>query len=82
MGWGFDWFSSADTDFNFDYGVSFHDEGSYNYGTQTAAGERGGISVFYKDEDVAVFHTYSAYARGLDLVNTAVQLPRSRSERT
>jgi predicted dithiol-disulfide oxidoreductase (DUF899 family) len=84
MGWGFDWLSSADTDFNFDFGVSFREEAPYNYGSQTAAGEREGVSVFYKDEDGAIFHTYSTYARGIDLLNTAYNyldlVPKGRDE--
>jgi predicted dithiol-disulfide oxidoreductase (DUF899 family) len=84
LGWSFDWFSSADTDFNFDFDVSFREEGPYNYGSQTAAGDREGVSVFYKDEDGAIFHTYSTYARGIDLLNTAYNyldlVPKGRDE--
>jgi predicted dithiol-disulfide oxidoreductase (DUF899 family) len=90
MGWGFDWFSSAETDFNYDLGVSFtpedeQREGAYNYGSQAPGmPEREGFSVFYKDADGQVFHTYSAYARGIDLMNTAYNyldvVPKGRDE--
>jgi predicted dithiol-disulfide oxidoreductase (DUF899 family) len=89
MGWSFKWVSSAENDFNFDYGVSFppeeEDEAVYNYGTLSPRGsEREGVSVFAKDEAGNVFHTYSAYARGIDLVNTAYNyldlVPKGRDE--
>lgn len=88
MGWTFKWVSSARSDFNFDYHVSFDGErndGTYNYGPRTYGGsEMPGISVFYKDESGAVFHTYSTYARGLDMMNTAYQfldlVPKGRDE--
>jgi predicted dithiol-disulfide oxidoreductase (DUF899 family) len=90
MGWGFDWFSSGETDFNFDFGVSFSPEdqeqdGAYNYGSQAPhMSEREGLSVFYKDDNGSVFHTYSAYARGIDLVNSAYNyldlVPKGRHE--
>jgi predicted dithiol-disulfide oxidoreductase (DUF899 family) len=83
MGWGFDWFSSGETDFNYDFDVSFHEEGPYNYGTETAAGDREGVSVFLKANG-EVFHTYSTYARGIDLLNTAYNyldlVPKGRDE--
>ncbi|MEO5716754.1 MAG: thioredoxin family protein [Luteolibacter sp.] len=75
MGWTFDWVSSGDTDFNFDYGVSFTPEQvasgnvGYNYGTSSYAyDELPGVSVFYKDGQGNIFHTYSTYARGLDIL--------------
>jgi predicted dithiol-disulfide oxidoreductase (DUF899 family) len=89
MGWSFDWFSSFENDFNFDYGVSFtpeqRDEAVYNYGTQSPRNpDREGASVFYKEESGRVFHTYSAYSRGIDLVNTAYNyldlVPKGRDE--
>ncbi len=84
MGWSFDWFSSGDTDFNYDFGVSFRAESPYNYGSQTASGEREGASVFYKDDEGSVFHTYSTYARGIDLLNSAYNyldlVPKGRDE--
>jgi len=75
MGWSFDWVSSGGTDFNQDYGVSFTPEQVasgkifYNYGmTEQVYDELPGVSVFYKDEDGTVFHTYSSYGRGLDIL--------------
>jgi predicted dithiol-disulfide oxidoreductase (DUF899 family) len=91
MGWRFNWVSSYGNDFNFDYHVSFtKDEMAngkvyYNYGMTEFSGEEApGLSVFYKDETGDVFHTYSAYARGLDtLVGTYNYLdlvPKGRDE--
>ncbi|QPF84746.1 DUF899 domain-containing protein [Bradyrhizobium genosp. L] len=78
MGWTFDWLSSGANDFNYDYGVSFtreqidSGEAVYNYGTTPLYGEElPGISVFYRDEGGAIFHTYSTFARGLDMMNAA-----------
>jgi predicted dithiol-disulfide oxidoreductase (DUF899 family) len=71
MGWRFTWVSSHGSDFNYDYHVSFTKDqlaagkAYYNYQTsEVAMEELPGASVFYKDETGAVFHTYSAYARG------------------
>ena len=84
-----DWVSLFENDFNFDYGVSFgpeqRDEPVYNYGTQRPANpDREGASVFFRDGDGRVFHTYSAYSRGIDLVNTAYNyldlVPKGRDE--
>jgi len=86
MGWDFKWVSSSEGDFNFDYGVSFPEGGGeYNYGSQSSGGpEREGVSVFFKDEEGNVFHTYSTYARGIDLMNTAYNyldlVPKGRDE--
>jgi predicted dithiol-disulfide oxidoreductase (DUF899 family) len=89
MGWGFNWVSSAETDFNFDYGVSFapaeQTSAVYNYGSlNPGISEREGMSVFLKDEGGNVFHTYSAYARGIDLLNAAYNyldlVPKGRDE--
>jgi predicted dithiol-disulfide oxidoreductase (DUF899 family) len=76
MGWSFKWLSSGGSDFNADLGVYFEpaqrDEPVYNYGTiAPGLADREGMSVFCKDDAGSVFHTYSAYARGIDLVNTA-----------
>jgi predicted dithiol-disulfide oxidoreductase (DUF899 family) len=78
MGWGFKWVSSFGSDFNYDYGVSFtpeqiaDGEKIYNYGTAKAFGpEAVGISVFCRDADGTVFHTYSSYSRGVDMLNGA-----------
>lgn len=92
MGWKFPWASSNGTDFNFDYGVSFRtdelDAGSVNYNYEPMKPppfqEFPGLSVFYKDDCGRVFHTYSTYARGLDIiVGTYVYLdlvPKGRDE--
>lgn len=76
MGWNFKWFSAADTDFNFDYHVSFSPEevsqkkAFFNFKIQDPkAPEREGHSVFYKDESGAIFHCYSCYDRGNDRFN-------------
>jgi predicted dithiol-disulfide oxidoreductase (DUF899 family) len=88
MGWTFKWVSSFGSDFNFDYGVSFdpaEPEVLHNYRLTTPPGdgEHAGFSVFYKD-DGGIFHTYSAYSRGLDLVNTTYNyldhVPKGRDE--
>jgi predicted dithiol-disulfide oxidoreductase (DUF899 family) len=88
MGWDFHWVSSGKTEFNFDYGVSFtpeqQDELLYNYGTLAPRiADREGLSVFAR-ADGRIFHTYSAYGRGIDLVNTAYNyldlVPRGRDE--
>ena len=71
MGWQFKWVSSHANDFNYDYHVSFtpdeiaKGEAYYNYETRKIGiDELSGRSVFYKDENGDIFHTYSAYARG------------------
>lgn len=71
MGWRFQWVSSSGNDFNYDYQASFKKEDLakgkvyYNYEmTDASTEDLPGISVFYKDETGAVYHTYSAYARG------------------
>lgn len=91
MGWRFEWVSSAHTDFNYDYQASFRPDavarGSmyYNY-AQTDAGmtDREGVSVFYKDPAGAVFHTYSCYARGIEMLNGTYHFldlaPKGRDE--
>jgi predicted dithiol-disulfide oxidoreductase (DUF899 family) len=78
MGWTFDWYSSAPCDFNHDYAVSFTPDqiksGAkiYNFGSSGFGVEEApGISVFYRDETGSVFHTYSCFARGLDMMNAA-----------
>lgn len=78
MGWTFKWVSSDNTDFNFDYHVSFTPEEEakkkafFNYKIQNPdSSDREGASVFYKDPKGKVFHTYSTYARGIDMVNVA-----------
>ena len=76
MGWSFTWASSGGNEFNADFGVYFdsHDQEQpvYNYGSvPPGLADREGVSVFAKDDSGGVFHTYSAYARGIDLLNTA-----------
>jgi predicted dithiol-disulfide oxidoreductase (DUF899 family) len=73
MGWSFRWVSSFGNDFNRDYHVSFTPEEmaqgtmQYNYGSKGfPADEAHGVSVFLKGADGAIFHTYSAYARGAE----------------
>ena len=80
MGWTFKWLSSFGNDFNRDYHVSHtpqelaQGEAEYNYTRQKPYGsEAPGISVF-RNEGGAVFHTYSCYARGLDMLNGAFHL--------
>jgi predicted dithiol-disulfide oxidoreductase (DUF899 family) len=78
MGWSFKWVSAADSDFNYDFQVSHDPEAAksgaayYNYGTGIKIGEEmPGVSVFYKDQDGEIYHTYSAYSRGIDMLNGA-----------
>jgi predicted dithiol-disulfide oxidoreductase (DUF899 family) len=91
MGWSFKWVSSGESDFNYDYHVSFTPEAIrsgkvlYNYATsKMGMADREGVSVFYKDPSGAVFHTYSSYARGIDMLNTAYHfldlVPKGRDE--
>ncbi|HZT52178.1 MAG TPA: thioredoxin family protein [Stellaceae bacterium] len=91
MGWSFPWVSSAPSDFNRDYHVSFtkaeaeSGEAEYNYRRQRFSGtERPGFSIFFRDSAGAVFHTYSCYARGLDMMNAGYQIldlvPKGRDE--
>jgi predicted dithiol-disulfide oxidoreductase (DUF899 family) len=91
MGWRFDWVSSSNTDFNYDYQASFTPAALqsgpvfYNFTPTTMTlTDREGISVFAKDEHGTVFHTYSCYARGIDMVNGAYQfldlVPKGRGE--
>jgi predicted dithiol-disulfide oxidoreductase (DUF899 family) len=91
MSWNFKWASSAGTDFNRDYHVSFtaeelnKGEMYYNYERRKFPREEGpGLSVFYKDPKGSVFHTYSSYARGLDMLNGAYHyldlVPKGRNE--
>lgn len=81
MGWRFPWFSSADSTFNYDFGVSFTAEQIksrntfYNFRDGTSVGpEMPGISTFVRDDGGSIFHTYSTYSRGLDPLNSAYQL--------
>ena len=91
MGWSFKWVSAAGSDFNYDFQVSLDPEAAksgtayYNYGTGVPVGaEMPGVSVFSKDEKGDVYHTYSAYSRGIDLLNGAYNYidltPKGRDE--
>jgi predicted dithiol-disulfide oxidoreductase (DUF899 family) len=91
MGWTFKWVSSGNTNFNFDYHVSFTPEEEakkkafFNYKMQDPdSSDREGASVFFKDAKGNVFHTYSTYARGIDMVNAAYHyldlVPKGRDE--
>jgi predicted dithiol-disulfide oxidoreductase (DUF899 family) len=78
MGWTFPWYSSYGTDFNYDFHVTLdRSVGSveYNYRAvdvgDSGSSEMSGVSVFIRDDEDRVFHTYSAYGRGTDLHNTA-----------
>lgn len=91
MGWRFKWVSSYGNDFNRDYHVSFapdemaKGEVYYNYATgEFPSEEAPGLSAFYKDPGGVIFHTYSAYARGLDMLVGAYNYldlaPKGRDE--
>ena len=91
MGWSFKWVSSGQNDFNYDYQASFTpkevESGAafFNYSkSDVGVTDREGVSVFYKEEGSAVFHTYSSYARGIDILNTAYHyldlVPKGRDE--
>jgi predicted dithiol-disulfide oxidoreductase (DUF899 family) len=91
MGWRFHWVSSYGSDFNYDYHVSMTQEELakgqvyYNYGLQQFPREElPGASVFYKDAAGSIFHTYSSYARGLDILIGAYNwldlAPKGRDE--
>jgi len=91
MGWSFAWLSSDDGDFNYDLGASFRPEevasgaSVYNFGTaKPGHTDREGVSVFYKERNGDIFHTYSAFSRGIDMFNTAYHyldiVPKGRDE--
>ncbi len=91
MGWGIKFVSAFNMDFNYDYHVSFTPEEMkqekvfYNFGMSKRFSSEGpGISVFYKDEKGNIFHTYSTFGRGLDMLNVAYHymdlLPKGRDE--
>jgi predicted dithiol-disulfide oxidoreductase (DUF899 family) len=91
MGWRFKWVSSFGSDFNFDYQVSFdaasRESGNvlYNYKSQAFPSEEApGLSVFAKGDRGEVFHTYSSYGRGLDILvgtyNMLDLVPKGRDE--
>jgi len=91
MGWTFPWVSSQGSDFNFDFGVSFTPEdiaagrAIYNYGTVIQKSpDMFGVSIFVKDQDGAVLHSYSTYHRGVELLMGALNwldlVPEGRNE--
>jgi predicted dithiol-disulfide oxidoreductase (DUF899 family) len=90
MGWNFKWVSSGNNDFNYDYQVSFTPEElenqvEYNYTKQKPdTSDLPGVSVFYRNSDGDIFHTYSAYSRGIDILNPAYNyldlVPKGRDE--
>jgi predicted dithiol-disulfide oxidoreductase (DUF899 family) len=91
MGWSFNWVSSGQNDFNYDYQASFTaqevESGAafYNFSKfDVGVTDREGVSAFYKDKSGTIFHTYSSYARGIDMLNTAYHyldlVPMGRDE--
>lgn len=91
MGWRFNWVSSFENDFNYDFHVSFtkeevaKGEAYYNFGIQPVdIDELPGLSVFYKDDNGDIFHTYSVYGNGTDeVVGSFMYLdftPKGRNE--
>lgn len=91
MGWRFRWVSSHDNDFNYDFGVSFTPEDRaagraiYNYGTPIQrSDDMPGVSVFARDEAGTLYHTYSTYHRGIELLMGAFNwldlVPKGRNE--
>jgi len=93
MGWHFKWLSSFDSDFNYDFNVSFTPEqiaagqATYNYRAGAKPMEEmSGRSIFYKDESGAVFHTYSSFARGGEVMLSTYALldmtPNGRNEKS
>jgi predicted dithiol-disulfide oxidoreductase (DUF899 family) len=91
MGWQFKWVSSHGSDFNRHFGVTFTPEEVakgevyYNYGRWPFPHEElPGISVFYRDDAGSVFHTYSTYGRGVEVMMGAYNMldlvPKGRDE--
>jgi predicted dithiol-disulfide oxidoreductase (DUF899 family) len=91
MRWTFPWYSSGDTEFNFDFNVSFTSEAMaagttfFNYAKQSpGAPEREGHSIFVKDKRGNIFHTYSCYTRGNEPLNIHYHyldmVPKGRDE--
>jgi predicted dithiol-disulfide oxidoreductase (DUF899 family) len=92
QGWTFEWVSSGEGDFNYDFQVSFREaehaagKSTYNYAPLSATSQKDlpGFSVFKKDANGAVFHTYSTFGRGIELMNATYQLldlvPAGRNE--
>lgn len=92
MGWSFQWVSSGGSDFNYDFGVSFKPEdiaagrATYNYGLTTIrkSPDMFGVSVFVKDDSGDIYHSYSTYHRGAELLMGALNwldlTPKGRNE--
>ena len=91
MGWTFPWYSSGGSDFNFDFNVSFTPEelkrgkAFYNYKEQDpGVSDREGLSVFLRERNGSIYHTYSTFARGIDMFNTDYNyldvVPKGRDE--
>lgn len=89
LGWKFPWVSSGNSTFNFDFDVSFEPDAdgkaTYNYAKrQVPAKDMQGMSVFAKGADGAIYHTYSTYGRGQDIINGAYNMldltPKGRDE--
>jgi predicted dithiol-disulfide oxidoreductase (DUF899 family) len=92
MGWTFPWVSSGQSDFNYDFGVSFTEaeraagRASYNYGLASISRspDMFGVSIVAKDDDGNIFHTYSTYHRGVELLAGALNwldlAPKGRNE--
>jgi predicted dithiol-disulfide oxidoreductase (DUF899 family) len=92
MGWAFPWVSSNGSDFNYDFGVSFRKEditagrAVYNFGSQTikSSEDMHGTSIFAKNDSGEIFHTYSTYARGDEVLMGALAwldlAPKGRNE--
>ena len=90
MGWRFGWVSSSQNDFNYDFHASFtkeqveRGEAMFNYAKATMPGDREGASVFFRDQKGAIFHTYSCFGRGIDMLNNTYHfldlVPKGRDE--
>jgi predicted dithiol-disulfide oxidoreductase (DUF899 family) len=91
MGWTFNWVSSYESDFNYDFGVSFTPEQlaagpiCYNYEMEKGEiDELPGLSVFHKDAEGNIYHTYSTFGRGVELLDGAYMyldlVPKGRDE--
>lgn len=91
MGWRFHWVSSFPSDFNYDYNVSLSEQDKangtmyYNYQSMPRSIEElPGLSVFSRDQDGSIYHTYSTYSRGLDILvgtyNFLDMAPKGRDE--
>jgi len=95
MAWHFDWVSAEASTFSADFGVTFPDQDGvddrkagpipgYNYSDRVPKGELPGLSVFTRLPDGTVAHSYSTYARGLEMMNSAYHIldmtPKGRDE--